>query len=173
MIKPKSNLIDILRFTPSDLRRGDFLRLDMNEDPLGLPKSFIDTVLKDINGDYLSRYPEYVRLTEKIAEHNSIGFDNICLANGSDSAIKYIFETYISPQDKILLTDPTFAMYPVYCQMAGAQSIAFSYNKDFSFSCDEFVNLIDGTFKMVIVVNPNNPTGTVLSDHDFKKIIVF
>ncbi len=171
MIRIKSNLENISRFVPADVSRADFLRLDMNEDPLGLPESFIKDVLKKVNADYLSRYPEYVRLTKKIAEHNNIGVDNICLTNGSDSAIKYIFETYITPRDKVLLTDPTFAMYPIYCQMAEAESIAFSYNKDFSFSCDDFVDLIDHTFKMVVVVNPNNPTGTVLSHYELEKII--
>jgi histidinol-phosphate aminotransferase len=171
MIKIKSHLEKIFRSVPTDLIRNDFIRLDMNEDPSGLPEDFIRTALKEINADYLSCYPEYSSLITKIAEHNDIGYDNVCLSNGSDSAIKYIFETYISSEDTVLLTDPTFAMYPVYCQIAGATSIAFPYNKDFSFSCEDFINLIDNKLKMVVVVNPNNPTGTVLSQQDLKKII--
>ena len=171
MLKIKSHLEELIRIGPEDKQRKDFLRLDMNEDPVGLPKNFIDTTLKDITPEYLATYPEYTNLISKIAMHNNIADDNICLSNGSDSAIKYIFDAYISPDDKVLFTDPTFAMYPVYCQMAGAKSILFPYEQDFSFSVEDFCSLIDDTLKMVVIVNPNNPIGTAIPVPDLLRII--
>lgn len=171
MIRLKPHLEELIRKSPKDDNRCEFLRLDMNEDPVGLPNDFIEKVLSQITPEYLSAYPEYANLLMKIAAHNNISVDNICLSNGSDSAIKYIFDAYISPDDKVLLTDPTFAMYPVYTKMAGAKTIMFPYEDDLSFSVDGFLHLIDDSVKMAVLVNPNNPIGSALPEKDIKRII--
>jgi histidinol-phosphate aminotransferase len=89
--------------------------------------------------------------------------ENIVLANGSDAAIKYLFDAYVSPGDRVLLTDPTFAMYPVYCAMFQAQPITVAYRADFSFPWEEFREHLSPGLRLAVLVNPNNPTGTALS----------
>ena len=72
-------------------RRG-FLRLDMNESVDGVPGEFIKEVLAEIDSEFLATYPEYDALIKKIARHDCINSENICLSNGSDGAIKYLFD---------------------------------------------------------------------------------
>ena len=47
--------------------RYDYLRYDMNENPEGLPKKFVDSVLKEITPEFLSIYPEPDRFLNKYA----------------------------------------------------------------------------------------------------------
>lgn len=169
MIQAKKHIRDLYRTTPPS-RRG-YLCLDMNEGMPGLPKEFVKKALSGIAPEFLSLYPEYQTLKRTISRHNGIKPENICLANGSDNAIKHIFETYISPGDKVLLTDPTFAMYPVYCAMFSARPVTVEYKKDFSFPKDEFLKKISSGIKMAVVVNPNNPTGTALTRLELMPII--
>ena len=49
--------------------RYDYLRYDMNENPEGLPKKFVDSVLKEITPEFLSIYPEPDRFLNKYAAY--------------------------------------------------------------------------------------------------------
>src|SRR3989338_3940898 len=104
----KPHLREIFRTDPDLKTREGFIRLDMNESVSGLPLWFVKEAANELNPDLLARYPEYRSLVTKIASHNALAQENICIANGSDAAIKYIFDAYISPSEKVLLTDPTF-----------------------------------------------------------------
>lgn len=169
MIEPKKHLKGIFRTIPK--KRTGCIRMDMNESVDGLPDSFIRTVVCDINPERIAGYPEYQSLAKKIAKHNSINPENICPANGSDGAIKYIFDAYISPGDKILITDPTFAMYPIYGRIFNADVISVKYGYDLEFPSKEFIEKMSRYIKMAVVVNPNNPAGSAISQKDLAAII--
>ena len=167
----KHHLSRIYRTNTDEKSRQGFLRLDMNESLSGLPKKFINDVFSRVSPDYLATYPEYRSLKEKIAQFNNVLPENILLANGSDAAIKYIFDVYIKEGDKVLLTDPTFAMYPVYGQIFNAQAVLVEYNHDLSFPKNKFLKMMNSDVKMAVIVNPNNPTGSVISPQDLQEII--
>ncbi len=169
--KIKAHLKNVHRTIPSSQSRAEYLRLDMNENPEGLPEGFVREALSEIESGYLASYPEYSTLVEKIAEHNGIGSENVCISNGSDGAIKLLFDAYVLPGAKVLLTDPTFAMYSVYCKMFGAETVSFPYNDDFTFSVDRFIDKISSIFSLVVLVNPNNPTGTALEPGHIERVV--
>lgn len=162
MITLKPHLNDIYRTGPSKRNRKDFLRLDMNEGFAPVPDSLIQQVLSEVDQNFLSSYPDYSEVIERLASHNNVCPENICISNGSCAAIKYIFDTYISEGDKVLLTDSTYAMYPVYSRMFGADIITINYRPDLSFPYDEYLNALTHGIRMAVIVNPNNPTGSVL-----------
>lgn len=173
MIHMKPHLEELFRTTPSDFERKDYLRLDMNENVDGLPYSFVHSVSAKINPDLLSAYPDSRNLIMKIANHNQVNPDNISLSPGSCAAIKYFFDAFISPDDSVIFTDPTFAMYPVYCQMFNTQTTVVPYNSSMSFPLTSFIECIkqnDG-LRLAIVVNPHNPTGTVISQDSMEFLL--
>jgi histidinol-phosphate aminotransferase len=167
----KPHLEGLHRTAPKTESRLPFLRLDMNENPDGLPAGFVRDVLTGIDADYLSAYPEYAPLAQKIAVHNAIAEDNIIITNGSDGAIKTIFEAFVSPGDTVLFTDPTFAMYPIYCGMFNAKPLRIPYKADLSFPTEPYLDAIGPQIAMAVVVNPNNPTGSVLTTTDMERIL--
>jgi Histidinol-phosphate/aromatic aminotransferase and cobyric acid decarboxylase len=169
--RPKKHLDSLFRTRSKDLMRSEYMRLDMNESVTGLPEGFIKKTLADIDSNKLASYPEYGDLLDLIARHNGLGKENICLSNGSDAAIKYLFDAYISKGDKILITDPTFAMYPVYAGMFNAQVIAVPYGADLLFPENEFCSRLSGDIKMCVIVNPHNPSGSVIDKRNLLKII--
>lgn len=164
MIKIKNHLKDVYRMNQHERTRIGSLRLDMNESVSGLPERIVKKVLSRIDADFLASYPDCRALRNKIARHNNLSPENICLANGSDAAIKYIYDAYVSPGDTILVTNPTFAMYPVYAKIFGAKTVTSDYKKDLTFPFEDFISRLSGDVRIAVVVNPNNPTGDVL-DH--------
>jgi len=170
MAKVKSQLENLIRVQPDNEARMNCLRLDLNENIAGLPEQFVREVLAQVDAEFLATYPNYKGLIHKIAEENNLSVTNISLGNGSDGAIKNIFEVFISSGDKVLLTDPTFAMYNVYGRMFGAQEISVGYNQDFSFPEERFMEELKPGVKMAVIVNPNNPAGTALTPASIQKI---
>ncbi|WP_420266095.1 pyridoxal phosphate-dependent aminotransferase [Candidatus Magnetominusculus dajiuhuensis] len=171
MMQIKSHISDLYRAKNAGISRKGMLRLDMNEAFAALPDDFVASVFSMIDSDYLSMYPECEALQEKVALHNGLKSENICLSNGSDAAIKYIFDAFVSQGDRVLLTEPTFAMYPVYCKMFGASVTIVEYEMDLSFTVEKFLKAITGDIKLAVLVNPNNPTGTLTPANDIVRII--
>ena len=171
MPQGKPHLRKVYRTPFQGKSRRNLLRLDMNENPDGLPDKFLREALGFIDAKSLSMYPEYTSLIDKIAEHNNVKSENICISNGSDGAIKYVFDAYISFSDQVLLTDPTFAMYPVYCEMSDAMLISIPYHANLSFPLNRFLAGICENTRLAVLVNPNNPTGVAICRADFLKIL--
>jgi len=172
MPRAKEHLDTITRPPVLGLKsRRAMLRLDMNEHPLGLPQDFVKEVLGTLTPEDLATYPEYTGLIRKIAAQDGVAENDICLSNGSDAAIKYLFDVYVSPGDRVLITDPTFAMYPVYTRMTEADPVAVQYPADFTFPVAGFLKALQTKPQMAVLVNPNNPTGVTCSDQDLQHIL--
>ncbi|MFH1094171.1 MAG: histidinol-phosphate transaminase [Candidatus Omnitrophota bacterium] len=163
MILPKRHLKELKRISPDN--RPYKLCLDMNEGQ-GLTENFVNKVCRKIDVRFMVRYPEYDEVIKQIAAHDRICPDNICLSNGSDAAIKYIFDAYVSEGDRVLFVNPTFAMYSVYSAMFNAEVVNLEYGQDFSFPLEQFQQMLSHKIRLAIIVNPNNPTGTAISPKD-------
>ena len=70
--------------------RKDYLRLDLNENPGGLPQEFLNKVLKDVTPQLVSQYPETLHFTEVLANFIGTDVNHLCLVNGSAEGIRYI-----------------------------------------------------------------------------------
>lgn len=94
--------------------RKDFLRLDLNENPGGLPQEFVDEVTSQITPQLIAQYPETLHFTKVLASHLNVGVENICLVNGSAEGIRYIIQAFTSPEGKIVGVVPSYVMFQVY-----------------------------------------------------------
>ena len=62
--------------------RKDYLRLDLNENPGGLPQEFIDKVLSEVTPQFVAQYPETLHFTEVLAKFLGTDIKHLCLVNG-------------------------------------------------------------------------------------------
>lgn len=76
--------------------RKDFLRLDLNENPGGLPQELINHVLKSVTPQFVSQYPETLHFTEVLADYLKTDISHLCLVNGSAEGIRYIIQAFTS-----------------------------------------------------------------------------
>ena len=154
-----------------DENRLHYLRLDMNENPDGLPEDILKEVFDDITPQFLSMYPELGSLTHKIANHLEVDTNQIAVTSGSDMAIRYIFETFAERGSSVITVFPSFEMYSVYCKMYGLNQKKINYDKNFNIDIDEIINSIDEKTDLVVLLNPNNPIGNVYLEEEVKRII--
>lgn len=153
--------------------RYDYYRYDMNENPEGLPKEFVDSVLKEITPEFLSIYPEPDRFLNKYAEFlgNGVKYENLLTTNGSDMAIRYVLETFGEKGKEVLTVTPSFEMYWVNCNILGLKHVAVDYKPNLTIDINDILNAINDNTRIVVLLNPNNPIGNVYSKEELEKVI--
>lgn len=150
--------------------RYDYHRYDMNENPQGLPKEFVDSVLKEITPDFLATYPEPDRFLNKYAEFIGVDYDNVLTTNGSDMAIRYLLEVFCEKGKEVVTVTPSFEMYAVNCSILGLKHKAVCYAEDLSIDAGKIAEAISEDTDIVVLLNPNNPIGNVYSEEELEQI---
>ena len=154
---------------PLEGRRG-LLRLDFNENTMG-PSPQVVAAIRAIPAEQYAIYPEYDGLRQAVvANLAGVGLsrplqpDQIGLFNGVDAAIHAIFHAYGDRGDTLLTTSPTFGYYTPCAQMQGMAIEAIPYRlPDFGFPFEELRAALQGCPRILLICNPNNPTGTRLA----------
>ena len=163
------NIKDLVRIFDQNERK-DYLRLDLNENPGGLPQEFIDRVLKKVTPEFVAQYPETLHFTKVLAEHLGTDIDHICITNGSAEAIRYVIQAFTSVNGRIVGVVPSYFMFQVYSEMYGRNFVKVKYNEDLSISIDNILAELTEDTQMLIFLNPNNPMGNVYSDDEFETL---
>ena len=115
------------------------------------------------------------KLYSKLARLLKVKSKNLLLTSGSDTGIKTVFECLVKPGDKVLRTEPTFAMYGVYCKMFSAKEIKINYkryNNKFYIDLKKLKKEIKNKKpKLICLPVPDSPTGSVISDNEMDEIL--
>ena len=151
--------------------RDGYIRMDLNENPVGLSQEFIDEVLSKVTPEFVAKYPEQLEFTTKLAEFLGIEIENICLVNGSAEGIRHVIQAYSRTGGKVLSVTPSYAMYDVYCEMYGRESVHVNYDEKLEMHVDDIVNAITDDIDLVIILNPNNPVGDVYTYEEADRIL--
>lgn len=151
--------------------RRNFYRLDRNEDPTGWNEYIFTKLIDNITTYDFSAYSDSNELIEKLANWTQLSEKSIYITAGADGAIKNIFEIYLDPKDKILMQEPCWPMYWVYGNVYQANLIKQPYENNFIFDINSFIDKIETEKpRIVILANPNMPTGTMISYEDLSNI---
>ncbi len=151
--------------------RRKLLRLDFNENTIG-PSPLVIQALREISREEISIYPEYSGLTEKLLKNLNkrnpniqINSSEIGIFNGVDAAINAIFHAYGEDNEVMLTTSPTFGYYTPCAQMRGMSITSIPYEGiDYQYPFKKICKfIIQNNPKILLICNPNNPTGTRLS----------
>lgn len=171
MIKPRKAVLEMEGYKPPTSDRENYLRLDFNENTEGSSPRVVEA-LRKVSSAALATYPEYSKFRQELAKFCNVNVNEVIATNATDEAIKAVIETYVERgKDEIIIPTPTFAMFKFYAQLNEAIIREVLYNQDLTFPTGEVLNAINDTTRIVILVNPNNPTGTSITDEDIIQII--
>ncbi len=150
--------------------RMGYLRLDMNENPEGLPEDFVQEVLKKITPEFLAAYPQKDRLIGAIADREHTGTQNVTLVNGSDEGMRLVFEVFTHAGGRVLTVTPTFEMYKVYAEMFGLRLDTVPFGENFGMDVGDIIQGIKDETNLAVLLNPNSPVGAVFTQEEFERI---
>ncbi len=126
-------------------------------------------------GKMANRYADQgLVVRSKIAELNGLdGPENVMLGNGSSEVFDMIWRSFLQPGDEVIQHTPCFGIYKLRCAVCGGKlvSVPMKYERgELKFDADAVIAAITPKTKMIVIANPNNPTGNFMDGKDFVKI---
>jgi histidinol-phosphate aminotransferase len=158
-MQPKNAVANKTVFKSRAEGRLAHIRLDYNENLAGPGPHVMQAIQKMIAAEY-STYPEYQLFHQKLARFLDVAPDEVLATNGSDEALRLILETYIEKGDEVLLLEPTFEMFRIHAESVEATIRTLSYEENYAFPLRQLSEALESGPKVVVIANPNNPTGT-------------
>jgi histidinol-phosphate aminotransferase len=155
-------------YVPGEQPRDmEYVKLNTNESPFPPAPGVISAV----NGEELEKLklysdPEGKDLRDAIAAQFGYSRENVLLGNGSDEILAFAFFAFCAGE-KVVFPDITYGFYPVYAELVGAEAEIIPLEADFSVDADKYI----GKDGMVVIANPNAPTGMALPLSEIERIV--
>jgi histidinol-phosphate aminotransferase len=147
------------------------IKLASNESPYP-PLPEVEAVVRDAIGG-LSRYPDGAgrALRGALAERHGVESTQVILGNGSCELLLLAGEALLDPGTSIVRAEPSFALYPHLAAASGAGDVPVPLADDGGHDLDAMLAHIDERTRLVVVCNPNNPTGVYRSADDIERFL--
>jgi histidinol-phosphate aminotransferase len=141
------------------------IKLASNENPLGA-SPFAVRSLESCVGS-LNLYPNGgLDLRRVLAEQYDLNVDNVIAGSGSEGIISNIIRTFLTDQDEVLTTEAAFIGFHVLAKSRGVRYRTVPY-RDWHYDLPALAREINENTKIIYLANPNNPTGTIFTKHEF------
>lgn len=172
-IKAHPYLSEIESYKPGKSKVGDknnIIKLSSNENAFGTsPKAALayQNHIKEV-----FRYADgsCSNLRAALAKKHNIDAEKIVCGAGSDEIIALLTSSFAGIDDEIIYSKHGFLMYPISAKRVGARAVV-AEEKNLRTDVDAISAAITDKTKIIFIANPNNPTGSYLSDDEVKKLI--
>ncbi|MEO2740942.1 histidinol-phosphate transaminase [Clostridium butyricum] len=157
---------------------NEIVRLNYNENPLGVsPKAAKAMMNNIINNNF---YPEFdgITLRKNLAvfynNKYNMNFDeeNFIIGYGASGLLSLIGEVFLCYGDELVTSQLTFESYEISANRNGANYVQVPTKENLQINLDGILESITKKTKMIIICNPNNPTGMILKEEEIKDFIM-
>ena len=144
--------------------------LSGNENPLG-PSPHALAAMHRVTRQ-VQRYPDKngSALRTRLGQRFGVAASQIVLGNGASELIDLIARALLQPGDEMLLPIPAFPSYRAAALRAGAKLVTVPMTGGHC-DVDALIKRITPATRLVVVVTPHNPFGTVLSRANFARLL--
>ncbi|MCM1499860.1 MAG: aminotransferase class I/II-fold pyridoxal phosphate-dependent enzyme [Clostridium sp.] len=144
-----------------------------NVNPLGISSLAKEALLKNI--DAITSYPDrsYTALCSSIAKYCSAEPWQLVLGNGTSELIRLAIEA-IAPK-KTMVIEPAYSEYGNAAHLVGSDVEVYMLKNldDFELDVDMFVKTLNESMDMLVICNPNNPTGKAVTRSQMDTILQY
>ena len=150
------------------------IRLDANECAGGLPPEVQREIANVLGRIDLHRYPDILmkELRNEIAAEFSLTPEHVMIGSGSSELLQAVCHVFGGSDRTIVFPSPSFSMYGIYVRLSDSKGEQVALETDYSLLA---ANVIDAATRtqasLVLLCNPNNPTGTVMPQADIEAIL--
>lgn len=163
--KPVDEVARELNLDPDSI-----VKLASNENPHGPSPKALAAIQQELAD--LTRYPDGsgYRLKSALAKKFDLSTRQITLGNGSNDLLDLIGRCWLAAGRNAVYSEYSFAVYPITTQAAGAEHKVVPA-KNWGHDLPAMAEAIDENTRVVFVANPNNPTGTWLSETQLREFM--
>jgi histidinol-phosphate aminotransferase len=151
----------------------DVIKLASNENALGVSPMAVHAMKRAARE--MNRYPDssafYLR--KALAAKLKVEPGQLMIANGSNEIIEFIGHLFLDRDSEAVISERAFAIFRLITEMFEARPVVVPMH-GFTHDLKAMLNAITPHTKVVFIANPNNPTGTMVSEndlHDFMKYV--
>ncbi|MDR3401723.1 MAG: histidinol-phosphate transaminase [Chthoniobacter sp.] len=152
------------------LKPSEIIKLASNENPLGPSPKALAAMHEALERAHF--YPDggsyYLR--EGIAQKFGFSRSQVILGCGSNEIIEFIGKAFLNPGDEIVVARHAFVVYKLMATLFGATTVEVD-DPNFAHDLDAMAAAITPKTKEVFIANPNNPTGTLLSQAEIDRFM--
>lgn len=173
----RPSAVDLLRpavrampgYTPGE-QISDLVKLNTNEGAFP-PSPRVMATLAAIADESLRLYPDPVsaRLRATAAARFGVGADQVLAGNGSDDCLTILYRGFLDPGDKIACPWPTYGLYDTLASLQGAELVRVAFRQN-GRRWELPADLARHRAKMIILANPNNPSGTLVPVDELRRV---
>jgi len=171
-IEPRAGILDIRPYKPGSAEApgvAEPVKLSANENALGCsPKA---AAAFEAASSRLHIYPDggATQLREAIAREEGLEAENIVCGCGSDELLQLLGRAYLNPGDKVVQSQYGFLVYRLVAMQSGAELVS-APERNYTTDVDALIEAAGDDAKIVFLANPNNPTGTYISDAEVRRL---
>lgn len=147
------------------------IKLASNENPLGPSPKAVEAIRGAASE--IHRYPDGASfaLRTRLAAHLGVAHDQLVFGTGADEILELIAKTVIGPDDEVIFGWPSFAMYPIVVKGMGGKGVPVPLNDEFVHDLDAMLAAVTPRTRVMMLCNPNNPTGTSVGAAEFNRFV--
>ena len=151
-----------LQPVPLDIPIPNAIQMGMNENPFGPSPKAIQAMRSTL--DECNRYPDDTgyALRQKLAAHYRISMEQIIVGVGASDLLGMAFNSVLSPETEVLTSDGSFVVYYLLAASTGMRMVRTRL-KDYGFDLHAMADKINRRTRLILIANPNNPTGTIIN----------
>ncbi len=155
-------------YTPGEQPRDKkYIKLNTNESPFPPSDGVINAVNEqEIKGLRLYSDPTGIALKTALADLYGVTPDNIFLSNGSDDILNFSFMAFT--EKGAMFPEISYGFYSVFAELHSIDYVTVPLKDDFSIDPEDY----KGDGRMVVIANPNAPTGLCLSLDEIESILI-
>ncbi len=149
---------------------ADIIKLASNENPFGPSPKALEAIRTALPFSHL--YPDgggfYVR--KALSAKLQVPPEKIILGNGSNEIIEFLGHAFLGRGDEVITSEHAFVAYKLIASVFGARTIEAA-SPDHRHHLDGMLAAITPKTRLIFVANPNNPTGTLLSQEEINEFM--
>lgn len=150
---------------------ADIHKLSSNESPFPPFPSALVAMQECLTG--LNEYSDgsCYELKQELMKQYNQSFDHIMVGNGNNELLMLLAEACLVPGSRIAYCWPSFVVYRIGAEIAGAEYDEVPLKKDGSYDLEGLLEVITPQTKMLVVCSPNNPTGGIVTQAEFERFM--
>ncbi len=151
---------------------------DPNKFDFNVPEAMQDALRHHTNKGFYSQSEGDLYVRQKIADYedskyrNGVSSNDVIFTDGVSEGILFVFLSFLNPGDKILVPAPTYPAYQSAGTVTQAELTVYKCIEEEGWIPDveDIRSKIDSKTKILVLINPNNPTGSVYHEQRLRKI---
>ena len=152
---------------PVDMK---YIKLNTNESPYPPGKKVLNALSeKELEKLRLYPSPGQQKLRAKLAETFELIPENFCVSNGSDDIINFAFAAFCGNENRVAFPEISYGFYQVFSDYYECEKVMIPLKDDLSIDANDYLSLKG--VNLIVIANPNAPTGLVLAKDEIELIV--